>query len=823
MPKGLLDRLRIQLKTNAKVRRAQGRNFMHIIREWTRTEPRPVTPGDPGNSLEAVDRTREEPLEATHPEVSTMERTDWRYLSIDEVINLVQAKLRTRAGRLLLLGAIAISAVAIAVAPSILRSNTPAPIASDAPIVKVTSPTTLPPATLPLHDRFPKARGFSAGRASGLRCRRRRRLRRRHDAEDRSAVRHPGGTADRAADRAAGHTAPCAAAASSDDAAGHRPARYRSRRPVPLVVISVPMMPVLRRLGFVVALAVFAAALPSSPAAAAAPDAPAKPTVPAGDAQITVTFTPPADNGSPITGYTAACTSSDGGGDGIRTGPASPIDVGSLTNGKTYTCTVLATNGDGGGPAIGSVRRSNPVGRSRHAGEAGRRSRERTDHRHVHAARRQRLRDHGLHRRVHEQRRRRRRHQTGPASPIDVGDPHQRQDLHVHRARNERRRRRAASERPAKQYRRRSRRASAPGVAPGQRTRHRHVHAARRQRLSDHELHRHVHEQRRRRPRNTNRPQLPHRRRRPHQRQDLHVHRVRDERRRRRAGFGQRSEPVVPRTVPDAPATPTVEAGNGEIDVTFSAPADNGAPISRATQPSAAPPTAARPAPSPRPHRRSLSSGSRTARRIHAASSPRTGRQQRSVRGIGDHDPEGRPGRARRTERHEGQCTDHRERHPAGPQRQSHQLVSRNLYLDERRCAGNGGRGWSDLDRRRARQRQDVSVRRLRDQRRRRQPGLTPVPATAIPSTVPSAPKAPGVQATAGRILLTLAGYHGGRAITGYTVTCTSSDKSVSKSQVTPRRSVTITGLTNGLRYTCKVRGQERQRNRCRVATSHAW
>jgi hypothetical protein len=85
---------------------------------------------------------------------------------------------------------------------------------------------------------------------------------------------------------------------------------------------------------------------------ALAPDAPAQPTVAAGNAQIGVTFSAPAsDGGSPITGYGAACSSSDGGSPGSNTDIASPITVTGLTNGKTYVCTVTATNADGDSPA----------------------------------------------------------------------------------------------------------------------------------------------------------------------------------------------------------------------------------------------------------------------------------------------------------------------------------------------------------------------------------------------------------------------------------------------------------------------------------------
>ena len=95
----------------------------------------------------------------------------------------------------------------------------------------------------------------------------------------------------------------------------------------------------------------------SSPSVASAeavpatlPGAPAQPTVTHSNTSISVAFVAPASNGSPITGYTASCTSSDGGATGSNTGAGSPISVGSLTNGDTYTCTVFATNASGDGP-----------------------------------------------------------------------------------------------------------------------------------------------------------------------------------------------------------------------------------------------------------------------------------------------------------------------------------------------------------------------------------------------------------------------------------------------------------------------------------------
>jgi fibronectin type III domain protein len=84
------------------------------------------------------------------------------------------------------------------------------------------------------------------------------------------------------------------------------------------------------------------------------PDAPLAPTVAAGNASISVAFAAPPSNGSPITGYTADCKSSNGGvertvgGVGVVT---SPIVVTGLTNGRTYTCNVTATNLFGAGPS----------------------------------------------------------------------------------------------------------------------------------------------------------------------------------------------------------------------------------------------------------------------------------------------------------------------------------------------------------------------------------------------------------------------------------------------------------------------------------------
>jgi hypothetical protein len=86
-----------------------------------------------------------------------------------------------------------------------------------------------------------------------------------------------------------------------------------------------------------------------------APARPAKPIVTkVASGSLRVTFTAPANNGAAITKYTVACTSSNSGVAGTKTGTASPITVTALTAGKTYSCTVKATNSRGTGPASAS-------------------------------------------------------------------------------------------------------------------------------------------------------------------------------------------------------------------------------------------------------------------------------------------------------------------------------------------------------------------------------------------------------------------------------------------------------------------------------------
>ena len=72
------------------------------------------------------------------------------------------------------------------------------------------------------------------------------------------------------------------------------------------------------------------------------PDAPTIGTATAGNAQVTVAFTPPGNNGgSTITSYTATCGAQS------NSGLTSPIVVSGLTNGVAVTCSVTATNDNG--------------------------------------------------------------------------------------------------------------------------------------------------------------------------------------------------------------------------------------------------------------------------------------------------------------------------------------------------------------------------------------------------------------------------------------------------------------------------------------------
>ena len=93
---------------------------------------------------------------------------------------------------------------------------------------------------------------------------------------------------------------------------------------------------------------------------AAAPAAPTTTVATRGDGQVSVTFTAPADNGSPITGYTA--TAYDGA-NPVSSGQCSqsPCTITGLTNGTSYTVRVSATNALGTGPQSGSSNTVTPA------------------------------------------------------------------------------------------------------------------------------------------------------------------------------------------------------------------------------------------------------------------------------------------------------------------------------------------------------------------------------------------------------------------------------------------------------------------------------
>jgi len=66
---------------------------------------------------------------------------------------------------------------------------------------------------------------------------------------------------------------------------------------------------------------------------------------------LNVAFAEPSTNGAKIKTFTATCTSHNGGVTRIASNNHNPIAVSGLTPGKTYTCTVRATNSRGTGPA----------------------------------------------------------------------------------------------------------------------------------------------------------------------------------------------------------------------------------------------------------------------------------------------------------------------------------------------------------------------------------------------------------------------------------------------------------------------------------------
>ena len=82
------------------------------------------------------------------------------------------------------------------------------------------------------------------------------------------------------------------------------------------------------------------------------PDAPTIGTATAGDAQMSVAFTAPANvGGSAITSYIATSTKTSDGTLTSASGAASPVVVTGLTNASAYTATVVAVNSYGAGNA----------------------------------------------------------------------------------------------------------------------------------------------------------------------------------------------------------------------------------------------------------------------------------------------------------------------------------------------------------------------------------------------------------------------------------------------------------------------------------------
>jgi hypothetical protein len=66
---------------------------------------------------------------------------------------------------------------------------------------------------------------------------------------------------------------------------------------------------------------------------------------------VKITFGTPSGNGAPVTRYAAVCASTNGGVTRTTVGSRSPLVAKVLTPGKTYRCTVRATNSRGTGPA----------------------------------------------------------------------------------------------------------------------------------------------------------------------------------------------------------------------------------------------------------------------------------------------------------------------------------------------------------------------------------------------------------------------------------------------------------------------------------------
>lgn len=92
----------------------------------------------------------------------------------------------------------------------------------------------------------------------------------------------------------------------------------------------------------------------SSGSSASVPGVPTNLAATPGNAAISLSFsTPASDGGSPITGYSASC--SNAGGSASASGSGSPLNVSGLTNGSSYSCSVIASNVIGSSAPSSSV------------------------------------------------------------------------------------------------------------------------------------------------------------------------------------------------------------------------------------------------------------------------------------------------------------------------------------------------------------------------------------------------------------------------------------------------------------------------------------
>ena len=81
------------------------------------------------------------------------------------------------------------------------------------------------------------------------------------------------------------------------------------------------------------------------------PSQPAQPSATAGNTTIDVSWSAPADNGSPITGYTVTASTANGPAASCSTTGATSCTLSGLRNGQNYTVTVVARNAKGDSPA----------------------------------------------------------------------------------------------------------------------------------------------------------------------------------------------------------------------------------------------------------------------------------------------------------------------------------------------------------------------------------------------------------------------------------------------------------------------------------------